>query len=97
MRSLHSCHDPASINATQRCPAPLHPVVQVSAVKGELACATNGEVLAELELRLCSRPGLNPLVVPLTDDGRALDRPLEVGEVGVGGEGAAEDGLRSAQ
>jgi hypothetical protein len=50
----------------------------VTVVKCELSGATGGEVLAELELRLCSQPGLNPLVVALTEEGRVLDRPLDV-------------------
>jgi hypothetical protein len=48
-------------------------------IKNVLPEATAGEVLSGIELLVCHRQELNPLLVPVQHDGRLVDRPLEVG------------------
>jgi hypothetical protein len=47
-------------------------------IKNALPEATAGEVLCGIELLVCHRQDLNPLLVPVLFDGRLVDRPLEV-------------------
>ena len=63
-------------------------------IKTALPGATAGEVLTGIELLVCHRQELNPLLVPVQHDGRLVDRPLEAsGRRGVAG-GRAGGSLR---
>lgn len=60
------------------CSASHAPVLQVSTIKDDLLEATAGGVLAEVELCMCSRAELNPVVLATMDQGEPLVKPLNV-------------------
>ncbi|KAI3436523.1 hypothetical protein D9Q98_005940 [Chlorella vulgaris] len=49
----------------------------ISAIKNELAAISAGKVLVDVELLMCSRQELNPVVLAITDDGRLINKPLD--------------------
>jgi hypothetical protein len=55
--------------------------LQISAIKNELAAISAGKVLVDVELLMCSRQELNPVVLAITDDGRLINKPLDVSAV----------------